>query len=128
MAVFKRFAAQVFTSGVPMVIVVPVLPADMAHDLVDRFYKVLAATPRNAVPAIERLILAFRRDLLRAQGTTDDVRELSADLCLYSRRRVDFRVEPPVNPTRSPDRPSGGSSNQGSRREREYKARASAAA
>jgi hypothetical protein len=128
MAVFKRFAAQVFASGVPMVVVVPVLPAHMADDLIDRFYKVLAATPRNAVPVVERLILAFRRDLLRGENDSDDVREVSADLCLYSRRRVDFRVDPPASPEPSSGGSSGRSSGRRSRRDREYEPRASAAA
>jgi len=95
-AIAKRIGAEIFRSGIPIVIVIPVLPEEAAADLLEGIQKVLIQAPRNAVPYLKRAIHSFRVSFWKKQETEmekEDALEMGSDICIYARDRVSFELE-----------------------------------
>jgi hypothetical protein len=92
-AVLKRIGAEIFSAGVPIVIVIPVLPERASDELIDEIYRVLGRRPANAVPQLEAVIASFcRKPLNRIARDPDDAQEIVHDLCLYASSSVSFKI------------------------------------
>jgi len=92
-ALLKRIGAEVFASGVLAVLIVPVLSAEASAELIGGINKVLAGAPSNAVLRLERAIKTFRQNSLsKVEGSISDAEEVAADVCLYARDGVSFKL------------------------------------
>jgi hypothetical protein len=93
-ALLKRIGAEIFSSGAPAVLVVPVLSTEACDELLNAIAKVIAARPENAVETIERALVSFRRSwVARFAPKSEDAEEIAADICLYAADKVSFRLE-----------------------------------
>jgi hypothetical protein len=93
-AMLKRFAAEVFSSGVPIVIALPVLPDRVSDALIDKIYAILGDQPANAVPKLESVLSEFRAQPLSAVSSDEaTAHEVLSDLCFYAAAEVSFKTE-----------------------------------
>ena len=93
-ALLKRIGAEIFSSGAPAVLVVPVLSTEACDELLNAIAKVIAARPENAVETIERALVSFRRGWVnKFAPKPEDAEEIAADICLYAHDKVSFRLE-----------------------------------
>jgi hypothetical protein len=92
-ALLKRIGAEVFSSGVPIVIVIPTLPDQASNDLIDKIYSIVAQHPANAIPKIVSVLAEFRRKPL-AEIAADEVTatEVLLDVCFYALDKVSFTL------------------------------------
>jgi hypothetical protein len=93
-AMLKRIAAEVFSSGVPIVIALPVLSDRVSDALIDKIYAILGDRPANAVPKLEAVLSEFRAQPLSAISSDEaTAREVLSDLCFYAAAEVNFKTE-----------------------------------
>jgi hypothetical protein len=93
-ALLKRIGAEIFSSGAPAVLVVPVLSTEACDELLNAIAKVIAARPENAVGNMERMLVSFRSGWVnKFAPKPEDAEEIAADICLYAHDKVSFRLE-----------------------------------
>jgi hypothetical protein len=91
-AILKRIGAEIFSAGVPIVILLPVLPDRVAEALIDDIYAVVGK--KHAVRQLQNVLGKIRRqppDSIAPDSQTAE--ETLADICMYSIETVSLAMD-----------------------------------